>query len=84
MRSVWRLYFQWADEAEQVLERADALARPDRRIAGLKELNEAFGRARARLTVTPEQIARAKEQARRGQIVPAKELRDELHARLRT
>jgi len=81
MRTVSRLYADWADEAAQVLDRVASLG--GRRLAGADELHDALGRTRARLTVTPEQIAKAKEQVRQGRIVPAKELRDELHARLR-
>jgi hypothetical protein len=81
MQTVSRLYATWANEAEQVLARVGLLG--GRRLAGVDELRDAVGRTRARLTVTPEQLARAKEQVRQGRIVPAKELRDELHARLR-
>src|SRR5690348_3785350 len=66
--------------AFQILDRAASLGA--RRLARVDELQDALGRTRARLTVTPEQIAGAKEQVRQGRIVPAKELRDELHARL--
>lgn len=83
MRTVWRLYLEWSDEAERVLARVRTLRHPEK-VARVGELHDAFGRIRARLTVTPEQLARAKEQVRQGQIVPAKELRNELHARLRS
>jgi hypothetical protein len=82
-RAVWQLYSAWADEAEQVLSRASARAAAGAAIKGLDRLDDAIGRTRARLSVTPEQIARGREQARQGQFVPAKGLRDELHARLR-
>jgi hypothetical protein len=81
MQSVSRLYSDWANEAAEILDRVASLG--GRRLAGAGELHDALGRTRARLTVTPEQIAKAKEQVRQGRIVPAKELRDELHARLR-
>lgn len=83
MRATWRLYLEWADEAEQVLDRVSVADSSGGAVVGVTELNLALGRTRARLTVTPEQIARSKEQARQGQFVPAKELRDELNARLR-
>jgi hypothetical protein len=83
MRTVAGLYADWADEAAQVIKRVESLGGGSRRIAGIEELHDALGRTRARLTVTPEQIANAKEQVRQGRVVPAKELRDELHARLR-
>jgi hypothetical protein len=82
-RVVWRLYAEWADEAEQVLDRARARVAGGAAIEGLDRLDDVIGRTRARLSVTPEQIARGREQARQGQFVPAKGLRDELHARLR-
>lgn len=82
-RAVWRLYAEWADDAEQVLSRARARAAAGAPILGLDRLDDAIGRVRARLSVTPEQLASAREQVRQGQFVPAKELRDELHARLR-
>ena len=81
-RSVWRMFAAWADEAEQVLARARSVVRTGAPVAGVADLEDAVGRVRARLTVRPEQIARAREQERQGQFVPAKELRDELHARL--
>ena len=82
-RSVWDMLAAWADDAEQVLVRAKSVARSGAPVPGTDQLDDAIGRVRARLTVTPEQIVIAKEQVRQGQFVPAKELRDELHARLR-
>jgi hypothetical protein len=82
-RSVWEMFAAWADDAEQVLARAKSVARAGVPISGADQLDDAIGRVRARLTVTPEQVLAAKEQVRQGQFVPAKELRHELHARRR-
>jgi hypothetical protein len=81
-RSVWRMFEVWAEEAEQVLSRAASVARSGAPVAGVAELEDAVGRVRARLTVRPEQIARAREQEWQRQFVPVKELRGEFHARL--
>jgi hypothetical protein len=78
-RVVWRLYAEWADEAEQVLDRARTRVAAGAAVEALDRLDDLIGRTRARLSVTPEQIARGREQARQGQFVPAKGLRDELH-----
>jgi len=65
------------DAATHALDdRADA-------VANAEALEDAYGRTRARLKLTPEMIARSMEQVRRGEFVPAGELRDELRTRLR-
>ena len=81
--TVWRMYADWADEAEGLLARARSLAAAGAAVSGSDRLDHTIGRVRARLSVTPEQTARAIEDARQGRVIPAKELRDELHARLR-
>ena len=78
-RAVWQRYSEWTDEAEQVLSRARARVAAGTAIEGLDRLDDAIGRTRARLSVTPEQLAKGREQVRQGQFVPARELRDELH-----
>lgn len=83
LRSIWHLYQQWANDAKQVLVRARSLSRSGPLVEGLDQLENALGRVLARLSLTPEQVANGMTQARRGQITPAGELRDELHARLR-
>lgn len=82
LRLIWRLYEEWATEADNVFARASALKRSGIPVPATDQLDDAIGRTRARLSITPEQIARSREQARTGQCVPAKELRDELHARI--
>src|SRR4051812_15852869 len=79
LRSIWRMYDRWAEQVEEVLERADSLGES---IAHVEQLRDDYGAVRARLSVTPEQIMHADQQAHRGETVPAKELRDELRARL--
>jgi hypothetical protein len=80
IRALWQLYREWADDAEEVLSRAKSV---DNSLQGIDRLYDAIGRVRARLSVSPEQTIRAMEQAIRGEVVPVKELRDELRARLR-
>jgi hypothetical protein len=83
-RTVWSLYADWADEADLVLSRARSSAAAGGAVAPAADrLDQAIGRVRARLSVTPEQTARAIEDARQGRVIPAEELRDELRARLR-
>jgi hypothetical protein len=84
LRSIFQMYEQWAVDAEQVLIRVRALGPQGLPPDEVNRLDDGVGLIRARLTVDPERIMKSKEQARQGQFVPAKELRDELHARLRT
>lgn len=81
-RRVWQVYAEWAQRAQSVLDRARSYAGKDL-AAEIDQLDRAIGRVQARLMVTPEQTARAIEDARQGRVIPAKELRDELRARLR-
>jgi hypothetical protein len=83
LRSIFQLYAEWADEAESVLARVRGLDSKHVRFDDVTRLDHAIGTVRARLTVSPDRIVKSKEQARQRQFVPAKELRDELHARLR-
>jgi hypothetical protein len=82
-RSIYDLYREWATEAEQLLGRVQRPAGAAALIPRVDELDDAFWRVRARLQLTPEQIEHATEQARRGQTIPAEELRNELRARVR-
>lgn len=82
-RSIWQLFRDWADDAKQVRDRTRALEKSAITVEGSNRLEELLGNVEARLSVTPEKIAAAAAQARDGQFIPAKELRDELHARLR-
>ena len=84
LESVGRLYGEWADEADQVVARVRSLGSQGAAIPGVSQLDDAIGRTRARLNVLPALLAGAIEQAHQGQFVPAKELRDELRARIRT
>jgi hypothetical protein len=83
LRSLWQLYAQWASDAEQVLTRVRGLNSAGQSVRDADRLEDAHGSVRARLGVTPEQVLRAREQVQRGQAIPAKELRDDLRARLR-
>lgn len=82
LRSIWRMFDRWAEEAEEVLARAKLLKAAGETIADLDGLEDDYWRSRARLSVTPEQIIHSKQQARRGEIIPVEVLRNELRARL--
>jgi hypothetical protein len=79
-RSIWELHRDWANEAIKLLIRLRPLATtltPD-----LDELEDAYGRTQARLSVTPAELTRARADARAGRTIPVQVLRDELRARL--
>jgi hypothetical protein len=82
-RSIWELFQDWLADAAEIYDRVPLLSKS---VPGsqLGQLSDAIGFVRARLSVKPEQTATAVTQAREGQFIPAKELRDELHARLRS
>jgi hypothetical protein len=82
LTSVYRLYEQWAREAEQVRSRLEALRQTGHSVPASDSLEDAYGRVRARLEVTPEKMSRALEQVRQGEIVSGQGLRDELRTRL--
>ena len=81
-RFIWELLRDWVTDAAEIYDRVHSLSKsvPP---AQLGRLGDAIGFVRARLSVKPEQTAAAVTQAREGQFIPAKELRDELHARVR-
>jgi hypothetical protein len=81
--SLHRLRSQWADEGDEVAARAKSLSASGVLVPGADRLADAIGRVRARLSLTPAQLASGTEQARRGDFTPAMELRDELRSRLR-
>ena len=83
VRSLWELYAQWAQEAEEVLTRARSLRAARPAVRDVARLEDAYGSVRARLSVTPEQVMQGRQQVRQGDGVPAKELRDELRSRVR-
>lgn len=82
-QSIYEMYQDWAREAEQVLVRVRRSAVGGESIARASELEKAAWRVAARLKLNPDQIERATEQVRRGETIPAEELRHELRARLR-
>jgi hypothetical protein len=61
-RALHRLYEVWAADAEQVLERSRRLAVSGRPVANAEDLEDAYGRVRGRLGLTPEMISRAMDQ----------------------
>ncbi len=82
-RSIHALHAQWAVEAEQILSRVRQLMESGCRVPKADVLQDAIGLARARLQLTPEKIAGAMDQVQSGQFIPARELRNELDARVR-
>jgi hypothetical protein len=82
-RSIHALHSQWLAEAEEVHSRVKRFSAASGSVPRMKELEDAIGFTHARLKATPEQLIDALEQVKRGEVIPAKELRDELNARLR-
>jgi hypothetical protein len=82
LQAIWGAFRRWAKEAEEVLDRIKRLESMGHRVAGSEQLRDCLGRASARLTVTPEEIIESHQQVRRGEVIPAQVLRDELRARL--
>jgi len=82
-RSICAMHSQWLAEAEEVCARARQVAAGGRTVPKIDELENAIGFTQARLMATPGQFVRAIEQVKRGEVIPAKEMRDELNARLR-
>jgi hypothetical protein len=81
--SLHDLYQQWADDADELDRRAHILVVAGVSIPGHDRLKDAIGRTRARLALKPLELSTSLEQARQGQFIPTRELRDELRARLR-
>ena len=81
--SIYAMYETWAAEADAVLIRVRQLSKTGSPIAGTEALEDAHGLAISRLKFTPENLARAMEQVRRGDFTPAEEMRNELRSRLR-
>lgn len=79
--SLRRLYGQWADRGDELLTRVRDLRLRDRLAARFNELDDAVGRTLAMLKVTLEDLDRADEQIRAGQVVSLEEVRRELRAR---
>ncbi len=82
-RSLYQLYQDWAKEAEQVLIRTRQLTHAGHAVANAEALEDAFGRVRGRLNMTPEMFDRAREQIRQGQGIPMPERANGLRARVR-
>lgn len=82
-QEIYALHTQWEKAADEVLSRVTRLQGAKELADKTRELEDALGFTRARLLHTPELQERAFEQVRQGQTIPAKELRDELNARLR-
>ena len=81
--SAWKLYAEWAQEAVQVVDRVKPLARQGIAVPELAQLDDSLAGVRARLSISAAQVEASVEQARRGQSISVKDLRDELHTRVR-
>jgi hypothetical protein len=77
LHEAWR---SWADDAEALLHRAEAVRAAGHPVARLDDLRDEVGRARAMLQLTPSMIAQRREQVRRGEAYPVEEVRRELRA----
>ena len=82
-RTIHRMFEQWAADAEQVLLRMRKLAAEGLPVGQIELIEDACGRVRARLSLTPEETAHALEQVRQGRSIPVRDLRNELRARNR-
>jgi hypothetical protein len=76
-----RLYDEWASQAETLLDRVLPLERSGVSIAGASELADAVGRTRAMLSVSLDNLDRAEDQLRRGEVKSVEEVRRELRAK---
>jgi phage/plasmid-associated DNA primase len=83
-QSIYRIYQEWAADAEQILQRTRSLAARGYPVENGRALEDAHGRVGARLKLTPQMLARATEQVRRGETTPIEELRNELRSRVRS
>jgi hypothetical protein len=81
LRSIWRMFEGWVEEAERVHQRVSRLPAASQAVPALNDLLDNIGRVRARLALSPEDIILGKQQSRRGEVVPVEALRDDLRAR---
>lgn len=79
LHGAWR---RWVDQAELIRELVRPILHTGRQVSGADELGHAIGRARAMLTITPEDQLAGAEQVRRGHVVPIVEVRGELRDRV--
>ena len=75
LHAMWR---QWADSADALYERLGPLLKEKRHLCGAHDLNYAIGRTRAMLKLSPQQMLGREDQARRGEVLSAEEVRREL------
>lgn len=78
-----QLFRTWLGDAVQVAARADLIEREGAQLPAAGQLRHAIMATQARLKVSVPAITSALRQVEAGQFIPAKELRDELNARLR-
>lgn len=75
LHEAWR---RWANDAEALLLCAERLSTG--KVAAVDELRDAVGRTQAMLQLSPETIARRREQARQGDVFSIDEVRRELRS----
>jgi hypothetical protein len=79
LRSIWSLFQEWLEGAERLAARIG----PDPSLGTqLGALRVAMARARARLSITPEQIATSMANVAAGRVIQGEDVRDELRARM--
>lgn len=81
LESLRRLQQAWVTDAQEVLGRVRRLSNAGA-FPQIELLEDTIGSALARLSLSPQQIAGARRQMMAGQTIPARELRNELQARL--
>jgi hypothetical protein len=78
---IYELYRAWAREAEAVVAGLPSLKAVGIEPDDVEALYDAMGFVGARLKLTPEKIARARQQVRDGQTIPIEDIRREIQAR---
>jgi hypothetical protein len=73
------IYEEWAHQAEGLLYRLGRLEKRSIVVEGAGELRDAYGRTRAMLSVSPEQLEAAQQDLEAGRVTPLEEVRRELH-----
>ncbi|MDB5304411.1 MAG: hypothetical protein JWM97_1960 [Phycisphaerales bacterium] len=72
------MYEEWARQTEGVLYRLGRLEKRSILVEGAGELRDGYGRTRAMLSVSPEQVEAAERDLEAGKVTPLEEVRREL------
>ncbi len=70
LRTLWGCYDQWAKDAEEVLARVRVVCDAGQVVPEAARLEDAHGVVRARLNVTPEQVAHSGDEGHRAKPIP--------------